>query len=214
MTRAKFITLDGIDGAGKTTHLNNIKQWFEQRNLAVVFSREPGGTVLGEQLRALLLNPESHISLEAETLMMFAARSQHLSEVILPALQNGIHVVCDRFTDATFAYQGGGRGLAVEKIALLEQWVQQDLQPDLTLLLDVPLEISMMRVAQTREKDRFEQEQADFFNRVRQNYLQRAHQYPNRCRIIDNSRDLNEVRIDIESQLDALFGFTGAKCHE
>lgn len=205
MTTAKFITLDGIDGAGKTTQLAFIKQWFEERQLPVYFSREPGGTPLGEQLRQLLLNPQTQISLETETLLMFAARSQHLNDVIYPKLKQGIHVVCDRFTDATFAYQGGGRGLAWEKIEILEQWLHHDFQADLTILLDVPLSVSMQRIENTREKDRFEQEQASFFQKVRAAYFRRVESAPHRYCVIDNHRALSEVQSDIQTALNHLF---------
>ena len=203
--QARFITLDGIDGAGKSTNLAFIRQWFEQRQLPVLFTREPGGTPVGEVLRELLLNPNTQASLRTETLLMFAARQQHLEDVILPALQNGTHVVSDRFTDATFAYQGGGRGVPLADIETLENWVQGNLRPDLTILLDVPLDISMSRISQAREKDRFEQEQAVFFTRVRQTYLSRAAAAPERYAVIDGNRELSEVRISIESTLNQLF---------
>lgn len=201
----RFITLDGIDGAGKSTNLAVIRNWFEQRKLPVVFTREPGGTPVGEALRELLLNPATKASLRTETLMMFAARMQHIKEVIRPALAAGTHVVSDRFTDATFAYQGGGRGVPLQDIRMLEDWVQQGLQPDLTLLLDVPLEVSMSRIAQTREKDRFEQEQADFFTRVRQTYLDRAAATPQRYALINSNQALTSVQADIEQALTRLF---------
>ena len=203
--QARFITLDGIDGAGKSTNLAFIHQWFAQRQLPVLFTREPGGTPVGEVLRELLLNPNTQASLRTETLLMFAARQQHLEDVILPALQNGTHVVSDRFTDATFAYQGGGRGVPLADIETLENWVQGNLRPDLTILLDVPLDISMSRISQAREKDRFEQEQAVFFTRVRQTYLSRAAAAPERYAVIDSNRELSEVRISIESTLNQLF---------
>jgi dTMP kinase len=170
-----------------------------------LFTREPGGTPVGEVLRELLLNPNTQASLRTETLLMFAARQQHLEDVILPALQNGTHVVSDRFTDATFAYQGGGRGVPLADIETLENWVQGNLRPDLTILLDVPLDISMSRISQAREKDRFEQEQAVFFTRVRQTYLSRAAAAPERYAVIDSNRELSEVRISIESTLNQLF---------
>ncbi|MDO4997520.1 MAG: dTMP kinase [Neisseria sp.] len=198
---AQFITLDGIDGAGKTTNLAIIKNWFEQQNFPVIFTREPGGTKLGEQLRQILLNPETQADLRSETLLMFAARAQHISEVILPALQNGVNVVCDRFTDATFAYQGGGRGLPFADIEILENWVQGDLRPDLTILLDLPLEIAMQRVAQTRDKDRFEQEESDFFARVHAVYHQRVQHNPKPYSIINSAQDLDSVKRDIEAAL-------------
>ena len=163
----RFITLDGIDGAGKTTQLEVVRQWFERRSLPVRFTREPGGTALGEELRRILLDPATRASLHSETLLMFAARSQHLEEVVRPALEQGSSIVCDRFTDATFAYQGGGRGLDAGKIAELERWVQGSLKPDLTLILDVPLEVARERIESGRDKDRFELEDAAFFERAR-----------------------------------------------
>ena len=204
--KPRFITLDGIDGAGKSTNLAVMKAWFENHQLPVLFTREPGGTPAGEALREILLNPATQVSLRTETLLMFAARQQHLETVILPALKNGTHVVSDRFTDATFAYQGGGRGVPLQDIATLEHWVQGDFRPDLTLLLDVPLEVSMARINQTREKDRFEQEEAEFFNRVREVYLQRANEQPERYAVIDSSQSLDAVKNQIETALDSHFG--------
>ena len=204
--KPRFITLDGIDGAGKSTNLAVMKAWFEKHKLPVLFTREPGGTPAGEALREILLNPATQVSLRTETLLMFAARQQHLETVILPALKNGTHVVSDRFTDATFAYQGGGRGVPLQDIATLEHWVQGDFRPDLTLLLDVPLEVSMARINQTREKDRFEQEKAEFFNRVREVYLQRANEQPERYAVIDSSQSLDAVKNQIETALDSHFG--------
>ena len=204
--KPRFITLDGIDGAGKSTNLAVMKAWFEKHKLPVLFTREPGGTPAGEALREILLNPATQVSLRTETLLMFAARQQHLETVILPALKNGTHVVSDRFTDATFAYQGGGRGVPLQDIATLEHWVQGDFRPDLTLLLDVPLEVSMARISQTREKDRFEQEEAEFFNRVREVYLQRANEQPERYAVIDSSQSLDAVKNQIETVLDSYFG--------
>ncbi|MDO4878674.1 MAG: dTMP kinase [Neisseria sp.] len=202
---AKFITLDGVDGSGKSTHVATVKAWFERRGLPVLFTREPGGTPLGEALRLLLLDPARKISLNTETLLMFAARRQHLEDVVWPALARGVHVVSDRFTDATFAYQGGGRGADEAGIALLEDWVQGDFRPDLTLVLDVPPEVSAQRVAAAREKDRFELESADFFARVREAYLARAAKDPRRCRIIDSNRQKDEVRAAVEAVLDEFF---------
>ena len=204
--KPRFITLDGIDGAGKSTNLAVMKAWFEKHKLPVLFTREPGGTPAGEALREILLNPATQVSLRTETLLMFAARQQHLETVILPALKNGTHVVSDRFTDATFAYQGGGRGVPLQDIATLEHWVQGDFRPDLTLLLDVPLEVSMARISQTREKDRFEQEAAEFFNRVREVYLQRAAKQPERYAVIDSGQSLDAVKTQIETALDSHFG--------
>ena len=204
--KPRFITLDGIDGAGKSTNLAVMKAWFEKHQLPVLFTREPGGTPAGEALREILLNPATQVSLRTETLLMFAARQQPLETVILPALKNDTHVVSDRFTDATFAYQGGGRGVPLQDIATLEHWVQGDFRPDLTLLLDVPLEVSMARINQTREKDRFEQEEAEFFNRVREVYLQRANEQPERYAVIDSSQSLDAVKNQIETALDSHFG--------
>ncbi|MDK4624787.1 dTMP kinase [Kingella kingae] len=202
---AQFITLDGIDGAGKTTQLNVIRDWFAAQQLPVLFTREPGGTPLGEQLRNILLTPSSQVSLHTEALMMFAARRQHLEDVILPALASGTHVVSDRFTDATFAYQGGGRGLAYDKIQQLEQWVQDDLRPNLTFILDVPLEVSVARIEGSRQKDRFEQEDPAFFAHVREAYLQRAQHAPERYAVINSNREKPEVKADIEAVLNRLF---------
>ena len=202
---ARFITLDGIDGAGKSTHLATMRQWFAQHNLPVLFTREPGGTPVGEALRALLLNPATQANLRTETLLMFAARQQHLDDVIRPALAAGTHVVSDRFTDATFAYQGGGRGLPLADIAALEQWVQQGLQPDLTLLLDIPLAVSLQRIESHRSKDRFEQENADFFNRTRAAYLQRAAAAPARYAVINSHQDKAVVGAEIDAALQRLF---------
>ena len=208
--RGVFISLDGIDGAGKTTHLQAIQAWMTQQNLPFVMTREPGGTPLGESLRALLLDPATQISNETECLLMFAARQQHLQDVIEPALTQGTHVISDRFTDATFAYQGGGRGLPWHKIATLEQWVQAGLQPDLTLLLDVPLEVSMGRIEKSREKDRFEQEQAEFFTRVRNAYKQRAQAAPERYALINAHRERELVSADVLAAVARLFAAESA----
>lgn len=205
MTRARLITLDGIDGAGKSTNLAVMKNWFDSRGLPVLFTREPGGTPLGESLRRILLDPATRSGLRSETLLMFAARQEHLEQVILPALEQGIHVVSDRFTDATFAYQGGGRGVPLADIETLENWVQGSLRPDLTLLLDVPLAVSMQRIAATREKDRFEQETAEFFTRVRQTYLDRAAAAPERYAVIRSDQTPNAVQAEVEGALSQAF---------
>lgn len=206
--QAQFITLDGVDGAGKSSQLTAVRNWFGRHGLPVLFTREPGGTPLGEALRRLLLDPSAEVGLRTETLLMFAARQQHLDDVIRPALADGIHVVSDRFTDATFAYQGGGRGVPLGDIETLEHWVQQDLQPDLTLLLDVPPEVSQARIEAVRGKDRFEQEEAAFFRRVRDTYLQRAAAAPERCTVIDSTQSLPDVCRQVEHALDKHFGFT------
>lgn len=205
MTRARLITLDGIDGAGKSTNLAVMKNWFDSRGLPVLFTREPGGTPLGESLRRILLDPATRSGLRSETLLMFAARQEHLEQVILPALEQGIHVVSDRFTDATFAYQGGGRGVPLADIETLENWVQGSLRPDLTLLLDVPLAVSMQRIAATREKDRFEQETAEFFTRVRQTYLDRAAAAPERYAVIRSDQTPDAVQAEVERALSQAF---------
>lgn len=203
---AKFITLDGIDGSGKTTQLEVIKNWFEYNQLPVIFTREPGGTAIGESLRNMMLHTSENLSAKTETLLMFAARQQHLEEVIFPNLNQGIHVVCDRFTDATFAYQGGGRGLGGHAIEDLEQWVQGDFRPDLTIILDVPLAVSQERIERSREKDRFEQENSAFYAAVRDVYLQRAANEPQRYVVINSHRDKEAVKQDIHAVLNQLFG--------
>lgn len=198
----KFITFEGIDGAGKSTHLDWLSNYLRSQGHSVVVTREPGGTPLGEKLREILLNQPMH--LETEALLMFAARREHLDKVIRPALAAGKWVISDRFTDASFAYQGGGRGLDESKLATLEQWVQEGLQPDLTLLFDVPVEVSRQRLANNASLDRFEQEKQDFFQRVRENYLNRARQFPSRFRVIDSSRSLDEIQKSLEEIVSVL----------
>jgi dTMP kinase len=200
--RGKFITLEGMDGAGKSTHIPNIIKTLQARGLKVLSTREPGGTALGERLRELLLHESMHA--ETETLLMFAARREHIATVIRPALARGDYVLSDRFTDATYAYQCGAKGVPASKIQILEQWVQSELQPDITLLFDVPVEVSMQRLAGTRVPDKFEREDADFFSRIRQAYLQRAHENPARFRIIDASVTLAEVVANVEATLAAI----------
>lgn len=194
--KGKFITLEGIDGAGKSSHVDWLVAFLREQGREVVATREPGGTPLGEKLREWLLSESMH--LETETLLMFAARREHLAQVIEPALARGAWVVCDRFTDATHAYQGGGRGLDRHKLGVLEQWVHGELQPDLTLLFDVPCEVARRRIALTqRHLDRFEQEQAAFHDRVRRAYLDRAAHYPQRFRIIDGERSVADIRQEL-----------------
>lgn len=188
---AKFITLEGLDGAGKSTHIPSIIAALQAGGREVVSTREPGGTVLGERLRELLLHDAMHA--ETETLLMFAARREHIANVIAPALERGAYVLSDRFTDATYAYQCGAKGVLASKIEILERWVQEGLQPDITLLFDVPVEVSVARLSTARSPDKFERESADFFTRIRNAYLERAHQNPARFRIIDASRPLEEV---------------------
>lgn len=202
--RAKFITFEGIDGAGKSTHIEWVAERLRARlgNGAVVTTREPGGTPLGEDLRQLLLHRPMH--LETEALLMFAARREHIAEVIAPALARGDWVISDRFTDATFAYQGGGRGLATARLEVLEQWVQGDLQPDLTLLFDVPLETASERLAASRAPDKFEAESRAFFARTRAEYLRRAAESPARFRVIDATRSIEDIRVELEKILTTL----------
>jgi len=195
--RGKFITLEGMDGAGKSTHIPTITALLEARGVEVVVTREPGGTALGESLRELLLHQSMHA--ETETLLMFAARREHIAQVIAPALARGAYVLSDRFTDATFAYQCGGRGVQADKIRALEQWVQRDLQPDVTFLFDVPVEISMQRLASARSPDKFERESNDFFTRIRNVYLQRAHENPQRFHVINANRSLDLINKTLEN---------------
>ena len=203
MKPGMFITLEGGEGVGKTTNLLFIRQWLEQRGIRVCQTREPGGTVLAEQIRNLLLhNAEETLTAEAELLLVFAARAQHLQQLIVPALQQGQWVLCDRFTDATYAYQGGGRQLDVQLIQWLETTVQGALRPDLTLLLDAPVELGMQRARNRGHLDRFERERVEFFQRVRQAYLQQAHQQPLRFRVVDASLPLEQVQVAIASLLE------------
>ena len=201
MSKARFITLEGLDGAGKSTHLAFIRRYLEQAGIDTVFTREPGGTPLGEKLREILLDIDTEATLDTETLLMFASRQELVSSLILPSLAAGRWVVSDRFTDATFAYQGGGRGVPAERIAILEHWVQQGLQPDLTLLLDVPLEVSQARLSQSRLPDRFEREREDFHQRVRQMYLARAQANPGRFVVIDARGDIDTIQQHIAAAL-------------
>ncbi|PTQ78040.1 thymidylate kinase [Nitrosomonas oligotropha] len=204
MKQGKFITLEGIDGAGKSTQLAWIVELLQRAGLQAVVTREPGGTELGERLRTVLLDKSMTMHAETEALLMFAARREHLDKVILPALAQGQWVISDRFTDASFAYQGGGRGLDAGKLEILEHWVQGALQPDLTLYFDVPVEVGQQRVSQIKAADRFEKERGDFFQRVRAAYLNRARQFPGRIKIIDSSQSLAEVKAAVEQTLQTL----------
>ena len=195
--RGKFITLEGMDGAGKSTHIPNIIATLKARGIEVVATREPGGTALGEALRTLLLHDAMHA--ETETLLMFAARREHIATIIEPALKRGAFVLSDRFTDATYAYQSGAKGVATVKIKQLEKWVQGSLQPDLTLLFDVPVEISMQRLTTAREPDKFEREGVKFFEKLRHAYLLRATENPNRFRVIDANQPLDKVKVLVEN---------------
>ena len=201
--RGRFITVEGIEGVGKSTNLEFVQRWLVEQGKALVVTREPGGTPLGEQIRGLLLDHrQSAMADDTELLLMFAARAQHLHEIIEPALAEGSWVLCDRFTDATYAYQGGGRGIDMQRIAALETWVQGARRPDLTLLLDVPVEVGLARVHQRGERDRFEREQEEFFERVRQTYLARAQQEPQRYRVIDASVTLEQVQHQLATTLE------------
>jgi dTMP kinase len=198
MPQGIFITLEGGEGAGKSTNLAFIRQWLERAGRTVVVTREPGGTELGERVREILLHSRAlSITPESELLLMFAARAEHIARVIRPALAEGKVVLCDRFTDASYAYQGGGRGMAAARIEVIENWVQGNLRPDLTLLLDIPVESGRERAGQRSAPDRFEQENNDFFGRVRAVYLARAAQGPGRIRIVDASQPLAQVEQQI-----------------
>ncbi len=206
MARGKFITFEGIDGAGKTTHL----AWFRDRlsekvaasGREVVMTREPGGTKLGEALRDILLHQP--MDLETEALLMFAARREHLAEVIEPALARGDWVLSDRFTDATFAYQGGGRGLPRDKLEALERWVQGGFQPDLTVLFDIPADTASERRSAAREPDRFESESEAFFNRTRAEYLRRVEEAPYRFAVIDSTQSIPRIQIQLEELITSI----------
>ena len=203
MNRGRFITLEGSEGVGKTSNLAFMEQHLRAAGRDVVVTREPGGTPVGEQIRTLLLDPANQAMVsDCELLLMFAARAQHLQEVILPAVTRGAWVLCDRFTDATYAYQGGGRGIDAARIAELESWVQGGLRPDLTLLLDLSVEIGLARAGERGAPDRFEQEQRAFFERVRQSYLDQAAAQPGRYRVIDAGQPLEVVQAGIAVALD------------
>lgn len=199
---SRFITFEGMDGAGKSTHLAWFADTLRQRGLDVVVTREPGGTALGEQLREMLLHQP--MSMGAEALLMFAARMEHLDQLIKPALQAGKWVISDRFSDASFAYQGAGRGMDWDKLTQLEQWVHGDLQPDLTLFFDVPVEVARERLSNNATLDRFEQEQSDFFERVRGGYHKRVLQNPQRYAVIDAALSLAEVKRQLEAVVESI----------
>jgi len=204
-----FLTFEGGEGAGKSTNLDYVRDRLEAAGIPLLLSREPGGSALGEQIRALLLTPENKgMSSDAELLLMFAARAEHLHKVIIPALQRGTWVLCDRFTDATYAYQGGGRGIPSERIAVLEDWVQGGFQPDMTILFDLPIDVGMQRAGQRGELDRFEQEDVSFFEAVRASYRERARQHPRRFRVVDASLELDAVRQQLDEILDELLAGT------
>jgi dTMP kinase len=205
LAQGKFITLEGGEGAGKSSNIPFIEAYLRERGIKLLMTREPGGTPLSERIREILLDKqEQHMTSDTELLLMFAARAQHLEQVIQPALANGQWVVCDRFTDATYAYQGGGRGIAYERIADLEQWVQGEFRPDKTLIFDLPVAAGLARAGQRSSPDRFEQEDLTFFERVREAYLQRANAAPQRYAIIDAAPDLHSVQQQIAAVLDTL----------
>jgi dTMP kinase len=204
MSQGLFITLEGGEGAGKTTSLAFVRAFLEAAGKNVVVTREPGGTPLGEEIRTLLLHGRDDMQVDTELLLMFAARAEHLARVIRPALATGAVVVCDRFTDATYAYQGAGRGAPEARIRALEDWVQQGLRPDLTLLLDMAVEPGLARAGQRGAPDRFEREQIDFFERVRQAYLAAAAREPQRVRIIDAAQDIPKVQLQLRAALETL----------
>lgn len=200
--RGLFITVEGGEGVGKSTNISFMQRILAEQGIDVVVTREPGGTPLAEEIRDVLLkNREEKVVSETELLLMFAARAQHLYQKILPALERGQWVISDRFTDATYAYQSGGRGVSAEKVALLENFVQGDIRPDITFLFDAPIEVGMARAQKRGALDRFEEEQNSFFNRVRDNYLQRARLEPNRFQIIDASQDLESVQQALKEKL-------------
>jgi dTMP kinase len=203
--KGKFITVEGGEGAGKSTQLAYVRQRIEAAGIALTVTREPGGTPLAEQIRTLLLDHRNgDMASDTELLLMFAARAQHLAELIRPALAKGEWVLCDRFTDSTYAYQGGGRGIETHRIAQLEDWVQGGFRPHVTLLLDVPVEVGMARAQARGELDRFEREQQAFFHQVREAYLERARQEPERFKVIDASCSIEEVQGQIDAVLDPL----------
>ena len=203
--RGLFITIEGGEGVGKSTNIDFIARRLKQQAIPFILTREPGGTPLAEDIRQLLLTPrEEGVAENTELLLMFAARAQHIAEVIEPALARGEWVVCDRFTDATFAYQGGGRGIPMAKIADLEQWVQGDLRPDFTVLLDAPVEVGMSRASQRGALDRFEQEQKVFFESVREAYLAMSEKHASRYRVVVASQTLDRVQESLSTVIDEM----------
>jgi len=201
---SRFITFEGTEGTGKTTQIQLLKEYLEVKKVPTIVTREPGGTKTGERIREILLDKNlKQLDADTELLLMFAARAQHLEEVIYPALKNSIVVLCDRFTDASYAYQGGGRNIPIEKIAKLEQVVQGDFRPDLTILLSCDLSVGMQRVESRGVKDRFEKEQVEFFQRVEQTYLHRANEQPERFVIVNADQTINEIAEEIQRVVNA-----------
>ncbi|SFV67800.1 Thymidylate kinase [hydrothermal vent metagenome] len=201
MFNSKFITIDGVEGTGKSTQIALLTDYLKRKEIDFILTREPGGTILGEEIREVLLNTQAKVDKETELLLMFAARNQHIQEKIKPALAQGKWVISDRWTDATFAYQGGGRKVDEKRIIVLEKFVQGDFQADLSLFLDLEVKTSMDRVAKRGEKDRIEQEDLDFFERVRDVYLERAKKYPQRIKVIDASQSIDEIHQQIIKNL-------------
>jgi dTMP kinase len=204
MAKGRFITVEGIEGVGKSTQLAFMREYLEAAGQQVVLTREPGGTSLGEEIRALVLGQRrERMVADAELLLMFAARAEHIHKIILPALHKGFWVLCDRFTDATYAYQGGGRAVPWDRIAVLENWVQGTLRPDLTLLFDLPVEKGLARAGRRGQTDRFESEDIAFFERVRRAYLELVKADPERYQVIDANRPIALVRVELEHTLQA-----------
>ena len=205
MKKGKFITIDGVEGAGKSTQINFICDYLKAKGIRIVLTREPGGTEIGEKIRTLLLsNSTGQMHADTELMLMFCARNEHIQNKIMPALAQGDWVLSDRFTDSSYAYQGGGRGLEMSRIRQLELWVMQDFTPDMTLLLDVPVEVGMSRVESRGEKDRIEMEKMDFFDRVRQAYIARSKEFPDRIKLIDSSQTIEHTTNQIGAILDTL----------
>lgn len=202
MNEAKFITLEGVDGAGKSTHIDFIKSYFISKSLDYILTREPGGTNTGEKIREILLNDE--MSPITESLLMFAARAEHLSLVIHPNLRNGVTVICDRFTDASYAYQSGAKNVSISTIGQLKTIVQEELEPDLTLLFDLPVEVSIDRLNNTRVLDRFEKQNYDFHQKVRETYLNIANENKHRFYIIDSTKNISDIQHEIRKILDKI----------
>lgn len=204
MSRGLFITLEGGEGAGKSTSLEFVRQLIERSGREVVVSREPGGTPVGERIREILLHGGNDMNVDTELLLMFAARAEHLATLIRPKLEQGAWVLCDRFTDASYAYQGGGRGVPEARIRALEDWVQQGLKPDLTLLLDLPVTEGLARAGNRSAPDRFEREQQAFFERVRARYREQAEREPQRFRVIDAGQPIPAVQMQLRAALEPL----------
>lgn len=199
----KFISIEGIEGAGKSTQLAFIENYLKQQGINVIVTREPGGTALGEQVRELLLTPrEEGMAVDTELLLMFAARAEHIEQIIKPAIQRGDWVISDRFVDATFAYQGGGRGISIERIKQISDWTLKGLNTDITFLFDLPVELGQQRVISRKgDIDRFEQEKTDFFQKIRDCYLRRSQQEPNRIKVIDASKNISDIELQLTTIL-------------